>query len=219
MRNRRHRILAGTALALILAAPLVGTAKNSSQTAAVAMAVPPAEQALPETAPSTATPTTGAPAVSNGAAPDAATSVEQTAAPDPLTSLDPADSAVAEKIRDLLATRADKFFAGKTERAAVEAFYRNRNLAPLWLAQGIENARARSVIARLKDADTDGLEPGEYKTPNFAGLGPDALAEAELRLTRAVLTYARHVQAGRFPYTRVSRNIGCRRRRPSPRTS
>jgi murein L,D-transpeptidase YcbB/YkuD len=216
MRNRRHRILAGTALALILAAPLVGTAKNSSQTAAVAMAVPPAEQALPETAPSTATPATGAPAVSNGAAPDAATSVEQTAASDPLASLDPADSAVAEKIRELLATRADKFFAGKTERAAVEAFYRNRNLAPLWLAQGIENARARSVIARLKDADTDGLEPGEYKTPNFAGLGPDALAEAELRLTRAVLTYARHMQAGRFPYTRVSRNIELPQAAPEP---
>ncbi len=65
----------------------------------------------------------------------------------------------------------------------------------------------RSVIARLKDAESDGLDPSEYRTPNFAGLGPDALAEADLRLTRAVLTFARHLQAGRFHYTRVSRNI------------
>ena len=142
--------------------------------------------------------------------------VEQSAAPDPLASLDPADRAVAENIRDLLATRAEKLFASKKERAAVEAFYQNRNLAPLWLEKGVENARAGSVIARLKDADADGLEAGEYKTPDFAGFGPDALAEAELRLTRAVLTYARHVQAGRFPYTRVSRNIELPQAAPEP---
>ena len=143
MRNRRYRILAGTALALILAAPLVGMAKNNSQIAAVPMAAPPAEQALPETAPATATPANEAPAVSNGAVPDAATSVEQTAAPDPLASLDPADRAVAENIRDLLATRADKLFAGKKERAAVEAFYQNRNFAPLWLEKGARERACR----------------------------------------------------------------------------
>ena len=39
-----------------------------------------------------------------------------------------------------------------------------------------------------------------------ASNGPDALAEAELKLTQTVLTYARHLQAGRFPYNRVSNN-------------
>jgi murein L,D-transpeptidase YcbB/YkuD len=216
MYNRRYRILAGTALALILAAPLVGMAKNSSQIGAVPMAAPPAEQAVPESAPATATPANEAPAASNGAVPAAASPVEPTVAPDPLASLDPADRAVAQNIRDLLAARADKLFAGKKERAAVEAFYQNRNFAPLWLDKALANARAGSVIARLKDADADGLDPGEYRTPNFAGLAPDALAEAELRLTRVVLTYARHVQAGRFPYTRVSRNIELPQAAPEP---
>ena len=119
-------------------------------------------------------------------------------------------------IRDLLATRGDKLFTAKKERAAVEAFYQNRNLAPLWLDKGIENARAEAVIARMKNADADGLEPGDYKAPSFSGLAPDALAEAELRLTRAVLTYARHVQAGRFPYTRVSKNIELPQAAPEP---
>jgi len=45
----------------------------------------------------------------------------------------------------------------------------------------------------------------EYKMPSLAG-SPDALAEAELKLTQTVLTFARHLQAGRFPYTRVSAN-------------
>ena len=216
MRNRRYRILAGTALALILAAPLVGMAKNNSQIAAVPMAAPPAEQAVPESAPATATPPSEAPAVSNGAAPEAASAVEPADAPDPLASLDPADRAVAESIRGLLAARADKLFAGRQERAAVEAFYQDRSFAPLWLEKGAENARAGSVIARLKDADSDGLEPADYRTPNFAGLAPDALAEAELKLTRAVLAYARHVQAGRFHYTRMSRNIELPQAAPEP---
>src|SRR5437763_5532925 len=58
--------------------------------------------------------------------------------PDPLASLDPADRVVSEKIRDLLATRSDRIFSGKKERTAVEAFYQNRNLLPLWLDKGIE---------------------------------------------------------------------------------
>src|SRR5216684_2419147 len=208
------RILASTALALILAAPLGGMAKDIL--AAAPMAAVPADQASTPAVPATATPTTEPAAASDGTPPAPATATEQTVAPDPLASLDPADRAVAEKLRDLLAAKADKFFAGKKERAAAEAFYQNRNFAPLWLDKGVENARAGSVIARMKSADIDGLEPGDYKPPNFAGLGPDALAEAELKLTRTVLTYARHLQAGRFPYTRVSRNIELPQALPEP---
>jgi murein L,D-transpeptidase YcbB/YkuD len=72
------------------------------------------------------------------------------------------------------------------------------------------------VIAKLKTADSDGLDPGEYRPPNFAGLAPDALAEAELKLTHTLLTYARHLQAGRFPYARVSRNIELPQLAPEP---
>jgi murein L,D-transpeptidase YcbB/YkuD len=115
-----------------------------------------------------------------------------------------------------MATKMDKFFPNKKERSAVEAFYQARNLAPLWLDKGVENARATSAIARMKRADTDGLEPGDYKQPNFAGLGPDALAEADFKLTQTVLTFARHLQAGRFPYTRVSRNIELPQALPEP---
>jgi L,D-transpeptidase YcbB len=217
MYNRRYCILASTALTLILTVPLVSVAVSNSQIAAVPMAAPPAEQALPETSPATTTLANEAPTLSNGADPAAAaTSGAHAAAPDPLASLEPSDRAVADNIRDLMSTKADKLFTSNKERAAVESFYQNRNFTPLWLEKGVQNARAGLVIARLKDADTDGLEPGEYRTPNFADLGPDALAEAELRLTRAVLTFARHVQAGRFPYTRVSRNIELPQAAPEP---
>src|SRR4029078_8171743 len=99
----------------------------------------------------------------------------------PLAALDPADRAVAEKIRDLLATRGDKLFTAKKEREAVEAFYQNRNLAPLWLDKALDKPPAKAAIARMKNADAAGTDPGDYKAPSFAGLAPDALAEAELR--------------------------------------
>jgi len=258
---RLERILASTALALILAAPIgasafaqdagasSATAATPSQAAAAAGAAA-ARQAAAEPAPSAtaATPSqaaaaAGAAAVATreasaapGTAPaatsetatapkDAAVSTpatnpavvsEQAAAPDPLAALDPADRAVAEKIRDLLAAKSDTIFASKRERAAVEAFYQGRHLAPLWLDKGVENARAQAVIARLKSADADGLDVNDYKTPTFAGLSPDALAEAELKLTQTVLTYARHLQSGRFPYTRVSQNIELPQEPPDP---
>ncbi len=239
---RYNRVLASTALALILAVPLAGmAAKNDEQgaaapTSAMPNASPAATPAATPAETSTATPaepaapqsaTQAAPAapaqanepptIAVGASPEPANVTDQIAAehaaaeqaspPDPLAALDPADRAIAEKVRDLLAAKPDSFFGGKKEHEAITAFYQNRNLMPLWLDKGVENARAIAVIARMKDADTDGLDASEYKAPDFAGLEPEALAEAELKLTHTVLTYARHVQAGRFPYTRVSRNI------------
>jgi murein L,D-transpeptidase YcbB/YkuD len=197
-RLRYDHILAGTALALILAAiPAGSLAQNADKTAPLPAASPAEQQAIE--APS-ANPTLAQPAV----------------AVDPIASLDPADRPVAEKIRDLFSATSDRIFTNKKERAAAEAFYQSRNYAPLWLDAGIENARASSAIARLKNADADGLEVSDYKIPTFAGLAPEALAEADLKLTQTVLTYARHVQAGRFPYTRVSRNIELPQAAPEP---
>ena len=93
----------------------------------------------------------------------------------------------------------NRIFTDEKVQAAVEAFYQKRSLAPLWLDKGVENARSKAVITRLKNADADGLNDADYKTPAFAGLSPDALAEAELSLTQTMLTYTRHLQAGRMP--------------------
>ena len=198
-RLRYDHILAGTALALVLAAiPAGSLAQTADKASPLPAAAAPAEQQATE-APS-ANPTLA----------------EPTVAVDPLASLDPADRPFAEKIRDFFAATSDRIFASKKERAAAEGFYQSRNYAPVWLDKGIENARAISAIARLKNADADGLEVSDYKIPTFAGLAPEALAEADLKLTQTVLTYARHVQAGRFPYTRVSRNIELPQAAPEP---
>jgi hypothetical protein len=127
------------------------------------------------------------------------------------------DRAVAEKIRDLLAAKADKIFASKKERTAVDAFYQNRNFAPLWLDKGHRECTSQGgdrphESGRCRRPRDQRLQGSDLRRPER----PDALAEAELKLTQTVLTYARHLQAGRFPYTRVSNTISsCRRCRPT----
>ena len=210
---RCDRMLAGTALALLLAAPFGVSAQEAAKSPAIAS--PATEASPPPAIPAGEPPTASINTDPAGPAASAAVT-EETAARDPLASLDPADRVVAEKIRDLLAATSDKIFASKNEKAAVQKFYQGRNLAPLWLDKGIENARAKAVIARLKEAEADGLDASDYRTPDFAGLAPDALAEADLKLTQAVLTFARHLQAGRFPYARLSHNIHLPQTPPEP---
>src|SRR6516164_3420175 len=218
---RLERILASTALALILAA--LTSAAATAQDAGAPVAAPKASAsevpAVPRATAATASEAAaaaGAAAVATSeaapapsAAPAAAS--EPTATPKdaaaPAPAANPAVASEPAAARDLLAAKNNAIFASKREHAAVEAFYQNRHLAPLWLDKGVENARAQAVIARLKNAAADGLDVNDYKTPTFAGLSADALAEAELKLTQTLLTYARHLQSGRFPYPRVSNNI------------
>jgi murein L,D-transpeptidase YcbB/YkuD len=226
---RCDRVLAGTALALILALPAgIGHAEPDTP-AALEAAVPMPEAPLPpptiadvNVAPATeASAAITAPAPAAMPAQDAIPQTANvapgaTAAPDPLAALDPADRPIAEKMRDLLAAKVDKIFANKKERAAVDAFYQARTLAPLWLEKGVESARASAAIARLKSSDADGLDPHDYRTPALAAASPEALAEAELKLTATMLTFARHLQAGRFPQSRVGKDIEMPQQPPEP---
>jgi L,D-transpeptidase YcbB len=238
MRGLRYdRILAGTAVALVLAAVTGADAASTKGTVAhrpakvttVAPTQAPATTPAATTAVVTTEPISTAPAETGTVpAPEATTpapvtpavapaAASETVAPDPFASLDPADRPIAEKIRDLLAAKTDKIFASKKEHAAVEAFYQKRNQAPLWLEKGVMDVRAKAVIARMRAADSDGLDASDYKIPDFAAAsGADALAEAELKLTETLLTYARHVQAGRFSYSSLSKNIELPQQPPEP---
>ena len=118
------------------------------------------------------------------------------------------DQPVADKLRDLLGSRSAKYFDRKIERAEVEKFYGNRDYAPLFTKAGAPSPLARSVIARLKDAPSDGLNAADYPVPDFtAATSPDAQAEAELKLAASMLDYARQAQSGRMHWSQVSADI------------
>jgi L,D-transpeptidase YcbB len=175
-----------------------------------APAAPPApavtETPAPTTPPVTATGGDEVPVVAP--TPPAAAPGEPAAAPTPSAVADDANAPIAEQLRELANGKFDRVLGGKKDRASFEAFYAARNYAPLWFADGQVNARAKDAIAYLGQVDADGLDPADYPVPNFSSLNdPAALAEAEMRLTASVVTYAHHASVGRVHWSRVSSDI------------
>ncbi|MDO8981496.1 MAG: L,D-transpeptidase family protein [Afipia sp.] len=200
--------------------PTVSDFKSDTTATAPATAIPlkKEEAAAPAAAPATTAtvppaataPTATAPTAIPPAATAAAPAVESPKAEPAKAApaVAAADQPVADKLRDLIAAKGARYFDRKNERTAVENFYKDRNYAPLWSEAGAATARAKSVIARLRDASSDGLNAADYPTPDFAAATtPDAQAEAELRLTESMLDYARHAQSGRMHFSRVSADI------------
>lgn len=202
------RILAGTALALALTLSGQASAQSPSRSAIDAgVPVPEPANVPPPTAADIAK---SAPSITP-AAQGTAFETPRTAAPNTTAAIPAtapaADPLFSEKLRDILATRGDRFFSRKGEKTGVEAFYRERNYAPIWVNNGAPSARATEAIAYLRGVDADGLEPSEYPVPDFKSTGAEAMAEAELKFTDSVLTFARHAQNGRVHWSRVSQDI------------
>jgi len=148
--------------------------------------------------------------------------VEKAAAPEPVKPAAVAsgisDQAVSDKLRDLISGKQfDRIAGRKADRAGIESFYKSHNFAPIWSHDGLAAARAKSAIDYLAHADQVGLDPADYPTPVFTSdMSADQLAEAELKLTQAALTFARHAQTGRISYTRVSSDISFKEEAPDP---
>ncbi|WP_426532449.1 L,D-transpeptidase family protein [Bradyrhizobium sp. McL0615] len=156
--------------------------------------------------------TVTAPAANDAATPPAATAtapvVEPAKEPVKVSTVAPADQPVAERLRDMLGAKSLRYFDRKNERAAVEKFYTARDYAPQWTQAGKLTDSGKGVIARLKDAASEGLNAADYPVPDFAAAAsPDQLAEAELKLTASILDYARQAQSGRMHWSQVSADI------------
>jgi murein L,D-transpeptidase YcbB/YkuD len=109
----------------------------------------------------------------------------------------------------------------KRDRAGVLAYYQATGHAPVWTADGVLSPRAAALIARLKQAEIDGLDPGVFQTPDVA-LGkarpasmPD-LARADVMLSHAILAYARQARTGRLDPATISPNITYKPQAPDP---
>ena len=154
----------------------------------------------PAEAKSSDTAVTSAPATANPEAAPPATAVAPVAAGP--------DAAIAEQLRELGNGKFDRIIGSKKDRTPIEAFYSSRNYAPLWIADGKPNVRATAAIGYLRHVDADGLDPADYPVPNFEALSaPADLADAEIKLTAAAVTYAHHASVGRVHWSRVSADI------------
>jgi L,D-transpeptidase YcbB len=189
----------------------------STQSIAPAGEEPAAVTTAPAAAPAQPAPVAAEPATAHPASeiaqPAAAPASEPVAQP----AVTVADQEFSDKLRDLITGRnADRYFNRRNERTGAEAFYKERNYAPLFVESGKRSEAGTRAVAYLQRVDEHGLEPGDYQIPSFKEGDLDALAEAELRLAGELLQYARHASMGRVHYTRVHNDIGFEREAPDP---
>ncbi|MGX4802336.1 L,D-transpeptidase family protein [Bradyrhizobium guangdongense] len=193
----------------VAATPAADAPKNEPVTSE------PTKSETATTEPAKSEPAKSEPAKADTAAAPAATPAAPAAAAAPAaepvkaaSNVPAADQPVADKLKDIIGAKTSRHFERKNERAAVEKFYGARDFAPVWTQGGSLTVAAKGVIARLKDAASDGLNPTDYPVPDFAAATtPDALADAELKLTASMLDYARQAQSGRMHWSQVSADI------------
>ncbi len=128
------------------------------------------------------------------------------------------DVPVAERLRTIISSKdIHRRIDWAPYRKEVERFYAARHYAPVWVHDGALTARGKAVIARLRNAAADGLDPADYPAPNF-GSDPKAemLAEGDIQITNAVLDYARHLAVGRIAPRRVVSQIEYGDHTPDP---
>ena len=136
------------------------------------------------------------PAASPPAAPEAAAAPQ----PPPAPEVDP----LVAKVRELAAQPRSKAIAA--DRAALAAFYAERT-SLLWVTADGLTPRAEHAMAEIAKADDWGLEARAFELPQLGDKSQAALAEAEIKLSLAVLKYARFARGGRLDPAQLSRNF------------
>ncbi len=225
---RFNRLLASTALGLVLVLgshagnPQEALAQQSEQQIEAAVPMPNTDLLPPLTAKDVAsTPSTPSADIKAEPKQDAAAPAAEPAKAAAVPAATPvsatADSAVADQLRETISGKLDRIVSHKADREGVEAFYKARDYKPLWVSDGAADERAKAAIAYLAQVDSVGLDPSDYPTPDFkSAVTANALAEDELKLTAAVLTYARQAQTGRIHFSRVGADIEFKLVAPEP---
>lgn len=109
------------------------------------------------------------------------------------------------------------------ERQAVEAFYAERDHAPLFLTAGRLNARGEALLDLFQTADVFGLNPVDFENPAFIDADAEAsdamaAASADVGMTLWALRYARHAMTGRVNPASIGRDITLERNFVDPAT-
>jgi murein L,D-transpeptidase YcbB/YkuD len=103
--------------------------------------------------------------------------------------------------------------AWKAEQEALLKYYAAPNQALLWIDQNGVTPRGKAVIAEIGKADDYGLRASDYSLPKPDDFklndtkAIDWLADAEIKISYAVLDYARDARGGRIDPPRISKNL------------
>jgi murein L,D-transpeptidase YcbB/YkuD len=129
------------------------------------------------------------------------------------------NEAVRIEIQGKLAAKAE---SGSEKQVALAEYYSVPDQSLLWVDENGVNARGKAVMGEIAKADDYGLRASDYSLPNASGFNsgdPDAtdwLANAEIKISRAVLSYANDARGGRLNPQQLSENLDPTLVLPSP---
>jgi len=144
------------------------------------------------------------------------------AEPDGPTNLIDQKEAVRIGVQAQLADKAGDSSMRKAQKDALIEYYLVPNQPLLWVDDNGLTDRAKSVIAEIGKADDYGLTAADYKLPDAAGFNAtdpkakDWLADAEVKVSYAVLDYVNDARGGRIDPQRVSKNLDPSLALPNP---
>jgi len=112
--------------------------------------------------------------------------------------------------------------AERRERGGMAEFYAENGYTFLWVDENGVKPRAKAVAEVVARAETFDLRANNYPLPDPEGFadasGREAqwLANAEYRISRSVLAYARHAQSGHLKPRAISANLDITPDAPDP---
>lgn len=183
----------------------------TTPTSQAATPLKPADAVTAQSAPAAAAPVV-APAPTVTAPPATAETAPATpAAPATVTAAPavdamPVDKAIAAEIQKVIASATGD---ARRRADAVAKVYAARGNTPIWVEGDHYSDKAKATIARLGDAVSDGLNPLDYALPE-AGLTAatsELIANADLRVSMAVATFAEQASGGRVAPLSISKDI------------
>jgi murein L,D-transpeptidase YcbB/YkuD len=116
-------------------------------------------------------------------------------------------------VEDRLQARFSPSSARKAEQDALVQYYAVSDQALLWVDENGLTQRGKAIIAEIKQADDYGLRASDYALPNPDGFNAydtkanDWLADTEIKISYAVLDYARDARGGRIDPQHLSENL------------
>jgi len=110
----------------------------------------------------------------------------------------------------------------KSEQGALVEYYAVPDQRLLWVNENGLTDRGKAVMGEIAQADDYGLRAADYELPDVAAFNTaDAgatgrLADAELKISYAVIRYARDARGGRINPSRISANLDPQLVLPNP---
>lgn len=135
------------------------------------------------------------------------------AEPDGPTNLITKTEAVRIGVQGLLSAKPADTNARRVQNDALLDYYAVPDQKLLWVDEKGLTERAKLVMAEIGKADDYGLRASDYELPDAGSFNPselgakDWLADAEAKLSTAVLNYAKDARGGRIEPVRLSKNL------------